>query len=43
VEQLSEAFTEAGMKESDFDRYTRLKEIERNIAAGSLTGGLRWT
>lgn len=42
VEEVSAAFTAAGMQESDFGRYTRLKEIERHIAAGSMTGELQW-
>lgn len=42
ISQLSEAFTGAAMKESDFDRYTRLKEIEHSISVGSLTEDLRW-
>ena len=42
VEQLSAAFTTARLGESDFPRYTRLAEIERNIGLGDLTESLTW-
>ncbi len=43
IKEVAAAFTEAGLKESDFSRYLRLSEIERLIEAGRLTRELEWT
>jgi nucleoside-diphosphate-sugar epimerase len=43
IEQLVDAFTRAAMAETDFGRYTRLREVERLIDQGSLTSRLEWT
>jgi len=42
VDELVAAFREANMTESDFDRYTRLATIEREIDARRLTTELTW-
>ena len=43
IKEVAAAFTEAGLKKSDFPRYLRLSEIERLIEAGRLTRELEWT
>jgi len=42
IKEVAAAFTEAGLKESDFARYLRLSEIERLIESGLLTTELEW-
>jgi len=43
INELALAFEASGLSESDFDRYTRLKELERRMELGELTKDLRWT
>lgn len=42
VEELVSSFRSADMKESDFDRFTRLATIKREIEAGNMTVELTW-
>ena len=43
INELALAFQASGLSETDFARYTRLREIERRIEVGELTADLRWT
>jgi nucleoside-diphosphate-sugar epimerase len=43
VEELVTSFAAARLERGDFDRYTRLSEIDRLLASGDLTADLRWS
>lgn len=42
IRELADAFKESHLEESQFPRYTRLREIQRLISEDSLTEHLRW-